>query len=104
LAVQFLTLTYGVDNKATRIDDDVKGMDGKVKDIGDTVRVVNDGARCVIFSYYSFFRKCLCGIAARWKRINGNRSANGKRSDSNKENNAIEVKSSWSHSLNPSYP
>ena len=41
---QLLTLTHGVD--------------GKVKDIGDTVRVVHDGAQLLIFSY-SFLRERL---------------------------------------------
>ena len=43
---QLLTLTHGVD--------------GKVEDIGDTVRVVRDGARCFIFSY-RFLRERLYG-------------------------------------------
>ena len=49
---QLLTLTHGVDNKVTRIDDEVKGVggkvtriDGKVNDIGDTVRVAHEGAQ-----------------------------------------------------------
>jgi uncharacterized protein YoxC len=55
---QLLTLTHGVDDKATRIDDEVKsvngkvtriddevkGVGGKVNDIGDAVRVVHEGA------------------------------------------------------------
>ena len=48
---QLLTLTHGVDDKVkgvdgkvTRIDNEVKGMGGKVDDIGDTVRVVHEGA------------------------------------------------------------
>jgi hypothetical protein len=41
---QLLTLTHGVDDKVTRVDNEVRGVDGKLKDIGDTVRVVNDGA------------------------------------------------------------
>ena len=41
---QLLVLTDGVDNKVTRIDDDVKC-------VGDMVRAVHDGARYVIFSY-----------------------------------------------------
>jgi uncharacterized protein YoxC len=66
---QLLTLTHGVDDKVTRIDDEVKsvngkvtriddevkGVGGKVNDIGDTVRVVHEGARYLIFSH-SFFR------------------------------------------------
>ena len=49
---QLLTLTHGVDNKVTRIDDEVNGVggkvtriDGNVNDIGDTVRVVHEGAQ-----------------------------------------------------------
>ena len=49
---QLLTLTHGVDDKVTKIDDEVKGVggkvsriDGKVKDIGDTIRVVHEGAQ-----------------------------------------------------------
>ena len=64
---QLLTLTHGVDNKVTRIDDEVKGVGGKVtriddkvNDIGDTVRVVHEGARYFIFSY-SLLRKHPCG-------------------------------------------
>jgi uncharacterized protein YoxC len=55
---QLLTLTHGVDDKVTRIDDEVKnvngkvtriddevrGVGGKVNDIGDAVRVVHEGA------------------------------------------------------------
>ena len=41
---QLLTLTHGVDDKVTRIDDEVKCVDGNVKDIGDMVRVVHEGA------------------------------------------------------------
>ena len=48
----------GVDGKVTRIDDEVKGVGGKVNDIGDTVRVVHEGAQCIMFSY-SFLRKLL---------------------------------------------
>ena len=44
VTAQLLALTDGVDNKVTRIDDEVKG-------VGDTVRVVHDGAQYVIFSY-----------------------------------------------------
>jgi hypothetical protein len=43
-----------VNGKVT-IDDEVKGVGGKVNDIGDTVRVVHEGARYLIFSR-SFFR------------------------------------------------
>ena len=50
---KLLTLTHGVDDKVTTID-------GKVNDIGDTVRVVHEGARYFIFSY-SLLRKYLCG-------------------------------------------
>ena len=57
---QLLTLTHGVDDKLTRIDDEVKGVNSKVEDIGDTVKVVREGARCVIFSY-PFLHECLCG-------------------------------------------
>ena len=45
---QLLTLTHGVDDKVTRIDVGVQGVDDKVKDIGDTVKVVHDGARSFI--------------------------------------------------------
>ena len=44
VTAQLLALTDGVDNKVTRIDDEVKA-------VGDTVRVVHSGARYVIFSY-----------------------------------------------------
>ena len=76
---QLLTLTHGVDDKVTRIDDEVKCVDGKVKDIGDTVRVVHDGARCVIFSY-PFLRDV---YVVRRKGNKINRTADGKRNDSN---------------------
>ena len=77
---QLLTLTHGVDDKVTRIDDEVKGVDSKVEDIGDTVRVVlHDGARCVIFSYDSFVNV----FTTRWKRNKMNRTANSKRNDGN---------------------
>ena len=72
---QLLTLTHGVDDKVTRIDDEIKDVDGKltriddevkdvggkVNDIGDAVRAVHEGAQRVIFSYVSLY-------AARWKR------------------------------------
>ena len=55
---QLLKITHGVDNKVTRIDDRVKGVDDKVEgvdakldDVGDTVRLVLDGTRSLIYSY-----------------------------------------------------
>jgi hypothetical protein len=85
---QLLTLTHGVDDKVTRIDDEVKGVDvkvtkigdavkcvdgkitrvedevkgvgGKVKDIGDTVMVVHEGASYIMFSY-AFLRERVHG-------------------------------------------
>ncbi len=48
---QLLKITHGVDCKITRIDDEVQGVDGKVRDISDSVKFVLDGAWCVIFSY-----------------------------------------------------
>ena len=82
---QLLTLTHGVDDKVTRIDDEIKGVDGKVtrvddevkcvggkvNDIGDTVRVVLEGAQCVMFAYVSLY-------AARWKRNQRNLTTYGK--------------------------
>ena len=63
---QLLTLTHGVDDKVkgvdgkvTRINDEVKGMGGKVNEIGDTVRLVHEGAQCIMFSC-AFLRKRLC--------------------------------------------
>jgi hypothetical protein len=48
---QLLKITHGVDDKVTRIDDGVKVVDDKVKgvdhklnDVGDTVKLVLDGA------------------------------------------------------------
>ena len=53
---QLLRLTRGVDDKVTRIDDEVKGVggkvtriDGKVNDVGDTVRVVHEGTQYQLF-------------------------------------------------------
>jgi hypothetical protein len=102
---QLLTLTHGVDDKVTRIDDEVKSVDGKVtrigdkvesvdgkatrigdeikcvggkvNDIGDTVRVVHEGARYVIFPTHSFVNV----HAARWKRNTSNRATDSKRGD-----------------------
>ena len=62
---QLLALTHGVDDKVTRIDDEIKTVDGKVtrvddevkcvggkvSDIGDTVRVVHEGPQYIIPSY-----------------------------------------------------
>jgi archaellum component FlaC len=62
---QLLKLTHGVDDKVTGIDDKVEGVGAKVKNVGDkvkgvdnklnivgdTVKLVLEGARCVIFSY-----------------------------------------------------
>ena len=59
-AAQLLTLAHGIDDKVTRIDDEVNGVVGQVNDIGDTVRVVHNGAQSVIFSY-SFLLKHLYG-------------------------------------------
>ena len=61
---QLLTLSHGVDDKVTRIDDGVKCVDCKVRDMGDTVRVVHEGARCFKFPTDSFVNL----YAARWKR------------------------------------
>ena len=44
-AAQLLKLAHGIDDKVTRIDDEVKGVGGQVNDIGDTVRVVHNGGR-----------------------------------------------------------
>ena len=57
---QLLTLTHGVDDKVTCIGGEVKGVNNKVNDIGDMVRVVHDGARYIIF-FYAFLGKHLCG-------------------------------------------
>ena len=57
---QLLTLTHGVDDKVTRIDDEVKGVGGKVRDIDDKVTVVHEGTQYGILSYSSL-RKRLCG-------------------------------------------
>ncbi|KAF8267451.1 hypothetical protein EI94DRAFT_1328392 [Lactarius quietus] len=62
---QLLTLTHGVDDK--------------VKDIGDAVRVVHDGARCVVFYYDSFVDVYM----TRRQRNKSNRATDSKRSDSN---------------------
>ena len=55
---QLLTLTHGVDDKVTRIDDEVKGIGGKVRDIDDKVTVVHEGTQYVS---YSSLRNRLCG-------------------------------------------
>ena len=87
---QLLTLTHGVDDKVTRIDDEVKGVGGKViriddevrgiggkvNNIGDTVRVVQEGAQYIMFS-------CVSVYANRWKRDESNRATDSKRSDCN---------------------
>ena len=57
---QLLTLTHGIDDKVTRIDDEVKCVGGQVNDIGDTVRVVHNGAQFVI-CFYPFLLKRLYG-------------------------------------------
>ena len=64
---QLLTLTHGVDHKATRIDgkvtridDEVKGVSGKVRDIDDKVRVVHEGSQYVILSCSRLLKR-LCG-------------------------------------------
>ena len=59
-AAQLLTLTHGVDDKVTRIDDEVKCVGGKVRDIDDTVRVIHEGTQYVMLSYSSL-RKRPCG-------------------------------------------
>ena len=41
VTAQLLTLTDGINNNVTRVDDEVKG-------VGDAVRVVQNGARYVI--------------------------------------------------------
>jgi hypothetical protein len=41
---QLLKITHGVDVKVTRIDDGVKGVDAKLNDVSDTVKLVLDGA------------------------------------------------------------
>ena len=73
-AAQLLTLTHGVDDKATRIDNEVKGVSVIVNDIGDTVRVAHNGARDVIFRTESFLNVC----SARWKGNKSNRATYGK--------------------------
>ena len=65
---QLLTLTHGVNNKVTRIDDGVKGVGGKVRDIDDKVRVVHKGMQYVMLPYsysYSCLCKCLYGQTER---------------------------------------
>ena len=57
-AAQLLTLTHGVDDKATRIDNEVKCVSVIVNDIGDTVRVAHKGARNVIFRTESCLNVC----------------------------------------------
>ena len=57
---QLLTFTHGVDDKVTRLDDEVKSVGGKVNDIGNTVRVVHEGTQYITFSK-SFLCKRLCG-------------------------------------------
>ena len=73
-AAQLLTLTHGVDDKVTRIDDEVKGVGVIVNDIGDTVRVAHNGARYVIFRTESLLNVC----SARWKGNKSNRTTYGK--------------------------
>ena len=41
---QLLKITHGVDDK-------VKGVDNKLNDVSNTVKVVHDGARSLIFTY-----------------------------------------------------
>ena len=74
-AAQLLTLTHSVDDKAARIDNEVKGVSVIVNDIGDTVRVAHKGARNVIFRTES----CLNVCSARWKGNKGNRTTYGKK-------------------------
>ena len=83
---QLLTFTHGVDDKVTRlddevkcvdgkvtrIDDEVKGVGGKVNDIGNTVRVVHEGTQYITFSY-SFLCKRLCGQMEKRLRQSSNR-------------------------------
>ena len=64
---QLLALTDGVDNKVTRIDDEIKS-------VGDAVRVVQNGARSVIFPIQSLVNV----YAARWKGNSRNRATYGK--------------------------
>ena len=45
---QLLMLAHDIDDKVTRVDSEVKGVGGKVKDIGDTVRAAHNGERYVI--------------------------------------------------------
>ncbi|KAN0141609.1 hypothetical protein V8E53_000071 [Lactarius tabidus] len=44
-AAQLLKTTDGIDDKVTRIEVEVKGMGGKVNDMGDTIRVVHDDGK-----------------------------------------------------------
>ena len=73
-AAQLLTLTHGVDDKATRIDNEVKCVSVMVNHIGDTVRVAHNGARNVIFRTESLLNVC----SARWKGNKSNRATDGK--------------------------
>ena len=57
---QLLTLTHCVDDKVTRIDNEVKCVGGKVRDVDDKVTVVHEGTQYVMLSCSSL-RKRLCG-------------------------------------------
>ena len=50
----------GVGGKITRIDDEVKGVGGKVRDIDDKVTVVHEGTQYVLLSYSSLLQR-FCG-------------------------------------------
>ena len=110
---QLLTLTHGVDDKVTRIDDDVKGVGdkviriddevkgigGKVNNIGDTVRIVQEGAQYIMFSCASI----ISVYANRWKRDENNRATDGKRSDCNHAPYGRQRQRSEEF-VNPNYP
>ena len=64
----------GVGGKITRIDDEVKGVSGKVRDIDDKVTVVHEGTQYVIFMTHAFLNV----HATRWKGNKSNRATYSK--------------------------
>ena len=85
---QLLTLTHGVDDKATKINDEIKGIDdkvtridgevkgvgGKVTDIDDKVKVVHEGTQNVMLPP----RAIVNVYVARWKGNKSDRATYGK--------------------------
>ena len=83
---QLLKITHGVNDKVTRIDDRLKGVDDKVEgvddkvkdvdakldDVGDTVKLVLDGTRSLIYSY-RFCREFIYLQTARKQKLSCNR-------------------------------